>query len=79
MLAPRSRVGLVGGIMNFAGTSSGIAVPLIIGAIVKVTGSYDNALFYLAFCGGVYFLGSQVIDFRRPEEIAQETPVQKIA
>ena len=31
LLAPRDKVGLLGGTMNFAGSSSGIAVPIITG------------------------------------------------
>ncbi|MFX6007102.1 hypothetical protein ABTF07_21230, partial [Acinetobacter baumannii] len=35
MLAPRERIGLIGGVMNFAGTSSGIAAPILIGVLVQ--------------------------------------------
>ncbi|MEJ1974858.1 MAG: MFS transporter [Acetobacteraceae bacterium] len=66
MLVPRHRIGLVGGIMNFAGTSSGIVVPIILGMLVDATGGYDAGLGFLAICAAVYLVGSLLIDFRRP-------------
>lgn len=64
MLAPRHRIGLVGGVMNFAGTSSGIVVPIIAGVIVDATGGYDAVLGFFAACALVYLVSSLFIDFR---------------
>lgn len=64
MLAPRERIGLIGGVMNFAGTSSGIAAPILIGLLVQWTGGFDAVLIYFAGCALVYLIGSLVIDFR---------------
>lgn len=66
MLVPRHRIGLVGGIMNFAGTSSGIVVPIVLGLLVDATGGYDAGLGFLAICAVLYLVGSLLIDFRRP-------------
>ncbi|WP_062012395.1 MFS transporter [Aureimonas sp. AU4] len=64
MLAPRERIGVVGGVMNFAGTSSGIAAPILIGFLVQWTGGFDAVLTYFAICAVVYLVGSLLIDFR---------------
>jgi ACS family D-galactonate transporter-like MFS transporter len=64
MLASPERIGLVGGVMNFAGTSSGITVPIIVGLIVDHTGGFDAVLNFFAACALVYLIGSLLIDFR---------------
>jgi ACS family D-galactonate transporter-like MFS transporter len=61
MLAPRSKVGLLGGIMNFAGSASGIAVPIITGAILQFTGTYFAVLIYFAACAALYVVGTMLI------------------
>lgn len=66
MLAPKDRIGLVGGVMNFAGTSSGIAAPLLIGLLVQWTGGFDAVITYFTGCAVVYLIGSLLIDFRPP-------------
>jgi MFS transporter, ACS family, D-galactonate transporter len=65
MLAPRDRVGLVGGVMNFAGSASGIAVPIVTGVILDVTGAYLVVLYFFAGCAALYVTGSFLIDFGR--------------
>lgn len=63
MLAKPERVGFVGGVMNFAGTSSGIIVPIVAGLLVQFTGGYTAVLIYLAVCAAVYLVASLSIDF----------------
>lgn len=63
MLAKPDKVGFVGGVMNFAGTSSGIIVPIVAGILLDVTGGYDAVLAYLAICAAVYLVGSLSINF----------------
>src|SRR5690606_8228925 len=63
MLAKPDKVGLVGGVMHFAGTSSGIIVPIVAGLLVQFTGGYTAVLVYLAICAAVYLVGSLSIDF----------------
>ncbi|CAM5761621.1 MFS transporter [Bosea minatitlanensis] len=70
MLAPRERIGLVGGVMNFAGTSSGIAAPILIGFLVQWTGGFDAVITYFTGCAVVYLIGSLLIDFRPAQAAA---------
>jgi ACS family D-galactonate transporter-like MFS transporter len=67
ILAPKDRVGVVGGVMNFAGSSSGIAVPIITGLILQATGAYLMVLYFFAACAALYVAGSLLIDFRHAE------------
>lgn len=63
MLAKPDRVGLVGGVMNFAGTSAGIIVPIVAGVLLEATGGYTAVLIFLAFAGAIYLAGSLSINF----------------
>lgn len=63
MLAKPERVGLVGGVMNFAGTSAGIIVPIVAGVLLEATGGYTAVLFFLAGAALVYLVGSLSINF----------------
>lgn len=66
LLAPRSRVGVVGGIMNLAGSMGGICIPLIVGAILDfMGGSYDPVLYFFAGCAVVFVLMTNIIDLRQ--------------
>ncbi|MDQ2078602.1 MFS transporter [Xanthobacteraceae bacterium Astr-EGSB] len=67
ILAPKDKVGVVGGLMNFAGSSSGIAVPIITGLILQVTGAYLMVLYFFAACAALYVAGTMLIDFRNAE------------
>jgi len=63
LLAPPEKVGLVGGVMNFAGSSSGIAVPILTGVILQYSGSYLAVLYFFAACAALHVVGTLVIDF----------------
>jgi ACS family D-galactonate transporter-like MFS transporter len=63
MLAKRERVGLVGGVMNFAGTSAGIIVPIAAGILIDLTGGYTAVLYMLATAAAIYLIGSLSINF----------------
>lgn len=63
VLAPPAKVGLLGGIMNFAGSASGIVVPVVTGVILQVTGAYLAVLLFFAGCALVYVLGTLLIAF----------------
>lgn len=54
-VAPKGLLGLVGGFFSFAANLSGIVVPIAIGYIVQITGSYVGAL---AFIGIVAAIGA---------------------
>jgi ACS family D-galactonate transporter-like MFS transporter len=53
-IAPKSLMGLTGGIFNFAANLAGIITPIVIGFIVGATGSFVYAL---AFVGAVALVG----------------------
>ncbi|PIJ49305.1 MFS transporter [Erwinia sp. OLTSP20] len=61
LLAPKERVGLVGSMMNFAGSASGIAIPIIAGYILQQTGTYEAVILFFAACAGVYMLATLAI------------------
>lgn len=64
ILAPKSRVGVIGGTMNFAGSVSGIIVPILTGFILQWTGgSYGTVLGFFAGCAVVYVIATLTIDF----------------
>ena len=65
ILAPKDRVGLVGGMMNMANSCAGILVPILVGVILQATGSYESVLVYFAVCAGCYTLGTLCIDFNK--------------
>ena len=58
LLAPKRLIGLTGGIFNFFGNLASVAVPLVIGVIVKF-GGFAPALAFVsavAFCGALSYL-----------------------
>lgn len=61
LLAPRERVGFVGGLMNFAGAAAGIAVPIVTGLILQATGAYLAVLLFFAACALLYVVGTLLI------------------
>lgn len=63
LLAPQEKVGLLGGIMNFAGSASGIAVPIVTGLILQWTGTYYTVLLFFAVCAALYVVGTMMIAF----------------
>ncbi len=60
LLAP-GRAGLLGGLMNMAGSCGGTAVPILVGFFLQGTGSYDAVLVMLACCAGLYMVGTLAI------------------
>jgi len=47
-IAPKDLMGLTGGIFNFASNMAGVITPIVVGAIIKATGSFFYALAYVA-------------------------------
>jgi ACS family D-galactonate transporter-like MFS transporter len=64
-LTDRARVGVLGGMMNFAGNIAGILVPIVVGVIVQLTGSYFLALMFFSASGVLYLIGSVTIDYSK--------------
>ena len=68
-VAPKTHIGLTGGVFNFCANVAGILTPTIIGFIVAATGSFHGALVYigaLALVGAVSYI-FVVGDVRRLE------------
>jgi ACS family D-galactonate transporter-like MFS transporter len=65
-LSAKGHVGLVGGMMNFAGVCGGIVAPIVIGYLVTATGGYAAAITFFAGCAVLYTVGSMTINFHRP-------------
>ena len=73
--SPKGMVGLNGGLFNLIGNLAGITTPVIIGYIVKRTGSFNDALIFVgltAFMAIVSYLpivGTiQRVDFKAPRQ-----------
>jgi ACS family glucarate transporter-like MFS transporter len=58
--SPKEMAGVTGGIFNTFGNVAGIVTPIVIGYIVKATGSFDGALIFVGvhcvICILAYFL-----------------------
>jgi ACS family D-galactonate transporter-like MFS transporter len=65
MLATRNKVGALGGLLNFGGNLGGMAIPIVVGAIVQYTGSYFLALMCFAAMGVGLPVCSIGIDYER--------------
>jgi len=70
LLAAPARVGLIGGVMNLAGSLGGIAVPILVGLILQFFNGYTGVLGFFALCSAVFILGTLLIglDGASPEE-----------
>ena len=73
LLAPKSRVGIVGGTMNMAGSTGGILVPILVGLIIEATGGYDSVLVFFACCAGMYVFGTCLIGSKTIKNTGQST------
>ena len=65
ILATRDRAGFLGGCMNLGGNIAGITVPIIVGFIVQITGSYFLAMMFFAGAGIAFLICSTAIDYSR--------------
>ncbi|MDQ6680029.1 MAG: MFS transporter [Pseudomonadota bacterium] len=66
ILGTRERVGFLGGTMNLGGNIAGIGVPIVVGLIVQVTGSYFLALMLFAGAGvGLFICSTMLIDYSK--------------
>jgi ACS family glucarate transporter-like MFS transporter len=59
--SPRELIGLNGGLFNLFGNAAGITTPIIIGAIVEKTGSFNGALLFVSFAALMAILSYTVI------------------
>jgi ACS family D-galactonate transporter-like MFS transporter len=60
-VAPRTMMGTTGGIINFTGHIAGIVTPILIGFIIRATGSFELVLAYVSLAGIVGALSYTVL------------------
>ncbi|MFL5616843.1 MAG: MFS transporter [Gemmatimonadaceae bacterium] len=60
-VAPRNLMGMCGGIINFTGQLAGIVTPIVIGYILRETGSFEWVLAYVSIAGIVGALSYTVL------------------
>ncbi len=60
-VAPRNLMGMCGGIINFTGQLAGIVTPIVIGFILRETGSFQWVLAYVSIAGIVGALSYTVL------------------
>lgn len=65
LLAPKSKVATLGGMMNMAGSIGGICIPLLVGYIWDKTGSFDLVLYFFALCAVVFIIMTNLIDLKK--------------
>jgi ACS family D-galactonate transporter-like MFS transporter len=65
ILATRDRAGFLCGCMNLGANIAGITVPIIVGFIVQITGSYFLAMMFFAAAGIALLICSTAIDYSR--------------
>jgi len=65
ILGTREKVGLLGGTMNLGGNIGGVLVPLAVGLIVQMTGSYFLALMVFTGAGIGLFFCSTCINYEK--------------
>jgi ACS family D-galactonate transporter-like MFS transporter len=65
LLIGDEKAGFLAGCMNFAGNISGIVIPIVVGLIVSLTGSYYLALMTFAAVGAGLFVCSVGMRYRR--------------
>jgi MFS transporter, ACS family, D-galactonate transporter len=65
ILGTRNKVGLLGGTMNLGGNIGGVGVPLVVGMIVQLTGSYFLALMVFTGAGIGLLLCSTCINYEK--------------
>ena len=61
LLAAPARVGLIGGVMNLAGSLGGILVPILVGVILQYFGGYAGVLGFFAACSALFVGGTLLI------------------
>lgn len=72
-VAPKKMIGLCGGVFNGIGNIAGIITPLVIGYVVSVTGSFADALWFVA-AHGVLAVIAYLVIARRFERVEASSP-----
>lgn len=78
--APKSMIGLTGGVFNAIGNTAGITTPVVIGYILGTTGSFQHALVFVGLHGVVAVVSYWLVVGRIERfEPAQRPPVPRDA
>jgi ACS family D-galactonate transporter-like MFS transporter len=70
LLAAPARVGLIGGVMNLAGSIGGIFVPILVGVILQFFGGFGAVLAFFAICAALFVLATLLIGLDGPREVS---------
>jgi ACS family D-galactonate transporter-like MFS transporter len=69
LLAAPARVGLIGGVMNLAGSVGGIFVPILVGLILQFFGGFGAVLAFFAVCAALFVLATLFISLDGQREV----------
>lgn len=69
LLAAPARVGLIGGVMNLAGSIGGIFVPILVGLILQFFGGFGAVLGFFAICAALFVLATLLIGLDGEREV----------
>jgi ACS family D-galactonate transporter-like MFS transporter len=70
LLAAPARVGLIGSVMNLAGSIGGIFVPILVGVILQFFGGFGAVLAFFAVCAALFVLATLFISLDGQREVA---------
>lgn len=68
LLTAKDKIGVVGGAMNMAGSTGGIAVPILVGMMIQMGVHYDRIPLFFAGCSAIYVLGTCFIGLKTRKE-----------
>lgn len=69
LLAAPARVGLIGGVMNLAGSVGGIFVPILVGVILQFFGGFGAVLAFFAICAALFVMATLFISLDGKREV----------
>ncbi|MEG5264784.1 MFS transporter [Pseudomonas sp. JDS28PS106] len=70
LLAAPARVGLIGGVMNLAGSVGGIFVPILVGVILQFSGGFGAVLAFFAVCAALFVMATLFISLDGKREVS---------
>lgn len=70
LLAAPARVGLIGGVMNLAGSVGGIFVPILVGVILQFFGGFGAVLAFFAVCAALFVMATLFISLDGKREVS---------
>jgi len=58
--------------MNMAGSTGGIAVPILVGVILQFTGGFAPVLGFFALCSALFVLATLLISLDAAQEVSHD-------